>query len=240
MSLRQTVAALFLFVVRGRVGRVRSMNRTTAVLFDLDGTLLDSRGDLADAANATRAHIGLAALSDEAVEAHTGSGMMALLRGVLPEVEPSALETLREVFVAHYRAHLLDRSRPFPGVDAMFDALAGAALGLVTNKPTMFTAPILEGLGWSARFGVVVCGDTTPWRKPSPEPLLHGLAALGVGADRAVFVGDTPIDAETAAAAQVDFVCVGWGRAAARTDPSRVVASLDALPAVVERLRTAR
>jgi phosphoglycolate phosphatase len=240
MSLRQTEAALFLFVARSRAGRVRPMNRTSAVLFDLDGTLLDSRGDLADAANATRAHLGLVALSDEAVEAHTGSGMVALLRGVLPEVEPAALETLREVFVAHYCAHLLDRSRPFPGVEVMLDAMAGAPLGLVTNKPTMFTTPILQGLGWSDRFGVVVCGDTTPWRKPSPEPLLHALAALGVSADRAVFVGDTPIDAETAAAANVDFLCVGWGRAAVFTDPRRVVASLDALPGMVERLRSAR
>jgi phosphoglycolate phosphatase len=214
------------------------MNRSSAVLFDLDGTLLDSRGDLADAANATRGHLGLEPLSDEAVEVHTGWGMMALLQGVLPEVQPSELAALREVFVAHYRAHLLDRSRPCPGVEEMFDALAGRKLGLVTNKPTMFTAPILEGLGWTRRFDVVVCGDTTPSRKPSPEPLLYALGALGVTAERALFVGDTPIDAETAAAAGVDFVCVGWGRAASATDSSRVIASLDALPAVVERLRT--
>ncbi len=188
--------------------------RRPAFLFDLDGTLLDSRGDLADAANAARAALGLPPLSDEAVERHTGWGMAALLAGVVPEATPEMLVRAREVFIPYYQKHLLKRSPPYPRVEEMFEALAGHPLGLVTNKPAMFTVPIVEALGWNRHFGVVVSGDTTPQRKPAPEPLLHGLAALGVAPAEAIFVGDTPIDAETARNAGVRFIAVPWGRVA--------------------------
>ena len=187
----------------------------TAYLFDLDGTLLDSKGDLADAANAARAALGLAALPDAEVERHTGWGMAALLRGVLPEADAAGLESAREVFVRHYRTHLTSRSRPYPGVAEMFRALAGHPKGLVTNKPSMFGEPLLAELGWTTHFDVRVFGDTTAARKPDPAPLLHAVSALGCSRADCVYVGDTPIDQETAAAAGVRFVCVAWGRAAA-------------------------
>lgn len=188
---------------------------TAAFLFDLDGTLLDSKGDLADAANAARVALGLAPLSDAEVELHTGWGMAALLKGVLPEASAADLERARVLFIDHYKAHLAVRSRAYPTVEAMFGALAGRRLGLVTNKPSMFTVPLLAHLGWSGRFDVVVCGDTLPQRKPAPEPLLHAIATLGLTPADCVFVGDTPIDRDTAAHAGVRFVSVSWGRAAA-------------------------
>lgn len=200
----------------------------TAFLFDLDGTLLDSKGDLADAANAARRALGLSPISDAEVERHTGWGMAALLAGVMPEADPEMLARGREAFIEHYRRHLLVRSRPYPSVDRMFDVLEGHPLGLVTNKPSMFGRPLLEALGWTSRFDATVFGDTLVTRKPSPEPLLHAMETLGRTRDACVFVGDTAIDRETAQRAGVRFVCVAWGRAADGAD--RVVDDLALLP----------
>lgn len=199
----------------------------TAFLFDLDGTLLDSKGDLADAANAARTALGLAPLPDAEVEKHTGWGMAMLLKGVLPEADAEGLARARELFIAYYRGHLAVRSRAYPSVPAMFDALAGHPLGLVTNKPAMFGAPLLDHLDWTRRFAARVFGDTLPERKPHPEPLLHAIRALGYPRERCIYVGDTPIDRETAAAAGVRFVCVAWGRAA--PESAEVVDDLAAL-----------
>lgn len=208
---------------------------TAAFLFDLDGTLLDSKGDLADAANAARRELGLPPLADADVEQHTGWGMAALLRGVLPEADVAGLARARDVFIDYYRGHLAVRSRPYPTVEAMFEALRGHRLGLVTNKPAMFTVPLLQALGWTHRFDTVVCGDTLPQRKPAPEPLLHAIDALGLTPDACVFVGDTPIDRETAANAGVRFASVSWGRAAAEavasTTPVTTITDLTTLPA---------
>jgi len=211
------------------------MGYSKAVLFDLDGTLLDSRGDLADAVNATRAALGVEPLSDEVVGGHIGRGLTALLEQALPPLSPVEFQASRAVFIAHYSANLLNRSRPYDGVEAMFDGLKGYRLGLVTNKPSMFTHGILRGLGWDTRFEVVVCGDTTPTRKPSPEPLLLGLEKLGAAPASAVFVGDTSVDAETAAAVGAPFVCVGWGAQATQTPRAHVIESLTELPPWVER-----
>lgn len=200
----------------------------SAFLFDLDGTLLDSKGDLADAANAARSAMGLPPLSDADVEQHTGWGLAALLEGVLPKADVAGLARAREVFVQYYRGHLAVRSRAYPGVEAMFEVMRGRRLGLVTNKPAMFTEPLLEKLGWQTRFETVVCGDTLPHRKPSPEPLLHAIRALGVEPRDCVFVGDTPIDRDTAANAGVRFVSVAWGRAAA--DAVECITDLATLP----------
>jgi 2-phosphoglycolate phosphatase len=202
----------------------------TAFLFDLDGTLLDSKGDLADAANAARRDLGLSPISDGEVERHTGWGMAALLAGVIPEADTAMLARGREAFIAHYRQHLLVRSRPYPTVDRMFHALEGHPLGLVTNKPSMFGRPLLDALGWTSRFDATVFGDTLAARKPAPEPLLHAIAGLGRSPDACVFVGDTVIDRETAQRAGVRFVCVAWGRAAEGAD--RVVDDLALLPAL--------
>ncbi|MCK6569743.1 HAD-IA family hydrolase [Myxococcota bacterium] len=199
----------------------------TAFLFDLDGTLLDSKGDLADAANAARRSVGLGNVTDAEVERHTGWGMAALLAGVIPEADAEMLARAREAFVAHYQRHLLVRSRPYPSVERMFQALADRPLGLVTNKPSMFGRPILETLGWAPRFGVQVFGDTVAARKPDPEPLLHGIRGLGRTPETCVFVGDTVIDRDTARYAGVRFVCVAWGRAAEGAD--HVVDDLAAL-----------
>jgi N-acetyl-D-muramate 6-phosphate phosphatase len=184
------------------------------VLFDLDGTLIDSAPDLAGAANRLRADHGLEPLPLEALRPMVGSGargMVGVAFGVAPG-EPR-FEALRDAFLAHYEAGLLERTGPFDGVADLLSALeaAGIAWGIVTNKATRFTAPIVAGLGLAQRAGVVVCGDTTPHSKPHPEPLLHAARALGVAPEHVAYVGDDLRDAQAARAAGMPMLAATWG-----------------------------
>lgn len=199
-----------------------------ALIFDLDGTLIDSDGDIAAAANVARAALDLPPAGVPEVAAAIGWGLGHLLERMLPGASPEQMARAREVFVTHYAAHPLVHSRPLPGAAALWAGLPlGHPVALVTNKPMVFVGPILAGLGWDTRFQVVVGGDSLPQRKPDPAPLLHALAGLGVAAADALYVGDSEVDAATAQAAGVDHVTVAWGRHAA--DARHVIARLDAL-----------
>lgn len=184
------------------------------VLFDLDGTLIDSAPDLAGAANRLRADHGLEPLPLESLRPMVGSGargMVGVAFGVAPGEE--RFEALRDAFLAHYEAGLLERTRPFDGVLEMLSALEarGIAWGIVTNKATRFTLPIVTGLGLAQRAGVVVCGDTTPHAKPHAEPLLHAARALGLAPERVAYVGDDLRDAQAARAAGMPMLAATWG-----------------------------
>ena len=184
------------------------------VLFDLDGTLIDSAPDLAGAANRLRADHGLEPLPLETLRPMVGSGargMVGVAFGVAPG-EPR-FESLRDAFLAHYEAGLLERTHPFDGVDAMLSALeaAGIPWGIVTNKAARFTLPIVDGLKLAQRAAVVVCGDTTPHSKPHPEPLLHAARAMGLAPEHMVYVGDDLRDAQAARAAGMAMVAATWG-----------------------------
>jgi 2-phosphoglycolate phosphatase len=188
--------------------------RARGVLFDLDGTLIDSAPDLAGAANRLRAEHGLAPLPLADLRPMVGSGargMVGVAFGVAPG-EPR-FEPLRDAFLAHYEAGLLETTHPFDGVDAMLSALeaAGVPWGIVTNKATRFTTPIVAGLGLVQRAAVVVCGDTTPHAKPHPEPLWHAARAMGLAPEDMVYVGDDLRDAQAAKAAGMAMVVATWG-----------------------------
>ena len=184
------------------------------VLFDLDGTLIDSAPDLAGAANRLRAEHGLAPLPLETLRPMVGSGARGMV-GVAFGVAPGdpRFEALRDAFLAHYEAGLLERTQPFDGVLDMLCALEadGIAWGIVTNKATRFTLPIVAGLGLSQRAVVVVCGDTTPHSKPHPEPLLHAARALGLAPEHVAYVGDDLRDAQAARAAGMPMLAATWG-----------------------------
>ena len=184
------------------------------VLFDLDGTLIDSAPDLAGAANRLRADHGLAPLPLETLRPMVGAGargMVGVAFGVAPG-EPR-FEALRDGFLAHYEARLLEHTQPFEGVDAMLSALeaAGIPWGIVTNKATRFALPIVAGLKLAQRAAVVVCGDTTPHSKPHPEPLWHAARAMGLAPEGVVYVGDDLRDAQAARAAGMAMVAATWG-----------------------------
>jgi len=184
------------------------------VLFDLDGTLIDSAPDLAGAANRLRADHGLAPLPLDDLRPMVGSGargMVGVAFGVAPGDE--RFESLRDAFLAHYERGLLERTQPFDGVSDMLAELEarGLAWGIVTNKATRFTAPIVAGLGLAQRAGVVVCGDTTPHSKPHPEPLLHAARTLGLAPGNVLYVGDDLRDAQAARAAGMSMLAATWG-----------------------------
>jgi len=183
------------------------------LLFDLDGTLLDTLGDLADAANAARGHFGLGPVPDVEVAPHIGWGLRRLLTPLLPAELHQSLATARAVFMAHYAENLLKRSVPCPGADALMRTRGSRFIGVVTNKPARFVAPILTHFGW--HFDVVITGDTLSQRKPEPAPLLHALEGVGRRGE-AIFFGDSDVDHEAALRAGISFVAVAWGRV---TDP---------------------
>jgi len=166
-----------------------------AILFDLDGTLVDSRADLALAVNLTRRDLGYPEIDETRVASYVGDGVRMLLTRALPEC-PDRLDEALVLNRGHYQAHLLDRTRLYPGLPAALDVLLGLGyrLGVVTNKPREFTLPILEGLGVAGRFTAVVAGGDGPRLKPDPAPLLQALELCGCRAEGSWMVGDHVAD----------------------------------------------
>ena len=173
------------------------------IVFDLDGTLVDSRRDLADAANELIGSLGGTPQSQEAIVSMVGEGAAVLVRralgaaGVDPET-PGALDR----FLAIYDGCLLDHTAPYAGTKEMLAQLDGVfRLGVLTNKPSRATARVLAGLGLDRFFEVVIGGDTPFGRKPSPAGLRHIMATTGATAPSTLLVGDSPVDLATARAA---------------------------------------
>lgn len=185
-----------------------------AVLFDLDGTLIDSAPDLAGAANRLRAAHGLAPLPFDQLRPLVGAGargMVGAAMGVSPD-DPRFVP-LRDEFLALYEAHMLDRTQVFAGMPSVLAALEAARVpwGIVTNKAERFALPVVAGLGLCSRAAVLVCGDTTPHAKPHPAPLLEAARRLGVEATACVYVGDDLRDVQAGKAAGMATVAAAWG-----------------------------
>lgn len=188
-----------------------------AILFDLDGTLVDTAPDLAAATDFALQRAGRPAIGLEAVRAMVGDGARALIEkgfrasGGMPE--PEAFEAAMADFMAYYGKHLADTSRPFPGVVTCLAGLAerGYALAVCTNKPEGFSHSILGQLGLAGFFGAVVGGDSLPVRKPDPGHLHGTLERLGGPHDWAAMVGDSANDVNAAAAAGLPCVVVSFG-----------------------------
>ena len=178
------------------------------VVFDLDGTLVDSLDDLHASVNHALRVVGLPPRSREEIHGFVGEGVRLLLaRAVAPHdhlVEPALA-----AWGPHYEAHCVDRTRPYPGVEALL-AGAGRALAVNTNKPGALARRILAGLGLLPRFAAVVGGDEAP-RKPDPTGLREIMARVGATPDETVFVGDSRIDVAVARAAGVPMIAVTWG-----------------------------
>lgn len=190
-----------------------------AVAFDLDGTLVDSRADLASAVNAVRREIDLPPLGLERVVGMVGKGARRLVRRALPEeIDGEDFERAFGRFLDLYYDRCVDATRPYPGIEAMLAALAAfeaadepLSLAVVTNKPERHTAKVLGGLGLERRFPVVLGGDSLSERKPDPAPLLEAARRLRVPAGRLLFVGDSETDGETARRAGSPLALVTWG-----------------------------
>ena len=185
-----------------------------AVLFDLDGTLIDSAPDLAAAANAMRAARDLAELPYPMLRRHAGSGARGMLAAALECTPGDAdYETLRDECLRRYEATMPGCSRVFDPVLPLLDRLDAARLrwGIVTNKAGRLAVPQATALGLMPRAAVVVAGDCTPHLKPHPASLIEAARRLGVDPTRCVYVGDDLRDVQAARAAGMPVVAAAWG-----------------------------
>jgi phosphoglycolate phosphatase len=193
------------------------------VLFDLDGTLVDTAPDLGYAANQVRIELGLEPLPQDVYRPSASNGARGLLKialGITPD-QPGYGER-KDRFLHHYREHLARESRLFPGVEQMLADLEQMSLrwGIVTNKVGALTRPLLEALHLYRRAGCVVSGDCTPNPKPAPDPLHLACHKLGLNAQDCVYVGDDLRDVQAGAAAGMRTVAAGWGYLGAHPDPA--------------------
>ncbi len=192
-------------------------NAHISVVFDLDGTLIDSAPDLAGALNALLAEEDIAPVSVTDVRHMVGEGAVKLIeRGLATvgrELGEDQVEPLRLRFLAHYEQMLTATTQPYPGVVDALELLAtrGCPLAVCTNKPEGLSHEILAELDLARFFGAVIGGDTLPTRKPDPAPLAAAVGGAGGRLTRAVMVGDSSTDVCTARAAGVPIVLVSFG-----------------------------
>jgi phosphoglycolate phosphatase len=210
------------------------------IVFDLDGTLVDSHRDLAKAANGLLRELGGDPVSDEAVVRMVGEGAAVLVRraltasGLDPDT-PGALDR----FLAIYDGCLLDDTRPYPGTVEMLEQLAGThRLAILTNKPARATARIVDGLGLTRFFDPVIGGDTPFGRKPDPAGLLHIVQVAGTSPARTMMVGDSPVDrlAARQAGTAICLARFGFGYAFGPGDLDGTESIIDAPGELVERI----
>lgn len=194
-----------------------------AVFFDLDGTLADTARDLAEPIQAMRAERGLAPLPLEVLRSQASMGARGLIqRGLGVASDDPAFPALREEFLARYEQAMLVHTCLFAGMDTVLDALddAGIRWGVISNKVERYVRPIVEGLGLGARSVCAIGGDTTPFAKPHPEPLLHGARLASVDPARSVYVGDDLRDIQAGRAAAMRTVAAAYGFCGESTPPA--------------------
>ncbi len=185
-----------------------------AVLFDLDGTLIDSAPDLAGAANDLRQSQGMPPLPFASLRPMVGAGARGMV-GVAFGAKPgdAEFEGLRDAFLARYEQRMLQQTAVFDAMQPVLQSLeaAGVRWGVVTNKASRFTEPIVDGLQLRTRLAALVCGDTTPHSKPHPAPLLEAARQLGLDAAACVYVGDDARDVVAGRAAGMATLAAQWG-----------------------------
>lgn len=187
--------------------------RPRLLLLDLDGTLVDSAPDLIRALQHVRAQRGLEPIASERVRGSVSKGGRAILRAGLPELPATEAESHLDELLSRYHAEICVESRLFDGMESLlarWRAQSGL-IGIVTNKVSWLTQPLLLALGLGEDFAAVVCGDTIAQRKPEPQPVLHACALAGIAPGDTLFVGDDRRDIEAGRAAGTRTATAEWG-----------------------------
>ena len=214
----------------------------TTIVFDLDGTLVDTAPDLVATLNLVFDREGIAQIPYAAARNMIGGGAKRMLERGLRERGLSGaqadLDRLYDQFIDHYAAHIADRSRPFPGLIGALDRLAaeGCRFAVCTNKLEWLSVRVLEKLRLADRFAAICGQDTFGVPKPDPQMLRLTIAKAGGGSDAAVMVGDSATDVDTARAAGIPVVAVDFGYSEipiAQLKPDRIISHFDDLPEAV-------
>jgi phosphoglycolate phosphatase len=219
------------------------------IVFDLDGTLIDTAPDLIDTLNVVFARERLPKVAYDTARNLIGGGARAMItRGIEADgrvVTPAKIEQLFSDFIAHYSAHVADRSQPFPGLADALDALAarGCRFAVCTNKLERLSVLLLEELKLADRFEAICGQDTFSIQKPDPEILRRTIAAAGGSLQRAIMIGDSATDIRTARAAGVPVIAVDFGyseRPVSEYGPDWVISHFAQLPAAVTAIFSAQ
>src|SRR5579862_4178283 len=184
------------------------------LIFDLDGTLIDSKLDLVHAVNAARGLMNLPPISEELVSSYVGNGAPVLMRRALgPEASEEDVARGLEFFLKYYREHMLDNTRLYPGVKEALDRLrdAGSKMAVLTNKPVRFSRALVEGLDLGKHFFQVYGGNSFEQKKPDPIGIETLLIESGIARERSIMVGDSGVDIRTARNANIRACGVTYG-----------------------------
>ncbi len=193
--------------------RVSGASRADLLIFDLDGTLIDSKRDLADSVNATRAWAGLPSLHNDTVYSYVGDGAPTLIRRAFPGASEDELTRALRYFLDYYREHMLDATTLYPGIREALDRFhdAGVPMAVLTNKPVRFSIQLMEGLGLEMHFFRVYCCNSFEEKKPHPRGIDMLVAESAASRERTIMVGDSAVDVRTARNACVQACGVSWG-----------------------------
>jgi phosphoglycolate phosphatase len=183
------------------------------LIFDLDGTLIDSKRDLADSVNAMRVHLGEPLLPDELVYSYVGNGAAVLVQRSLPGRDEEEIERGLKFFLEYYRDHMLDATTLYPGVREGLDKLLAAdvKMAVLTNKPVRFSEHLIQGLGLERHFFRIYGGNSFEEKKPHPKGIELLMEESAIGRRETIMVGDSAVDVMTARNAQVRACGVSWG-----------------------------
>ncbi|MGH9773873.1 MAG: HAD family hydrolase [Candidatus Acidiferrales bacterium] len=210
-------------------GLAASGQAVRALIFDLDGTLIDSRLDLANSVNATLEHLGRPPLSHDEIFSYVGNGAPALIRRALGDATEEQAAGALSFFLEYYRQHMLDLTKPYPGVLEGLQRFRGLPMAVLTNKPVRFSRAILNGLDLSRFFPFVYGGNSFERKKPDPMGVHVILRDLRADAGESMMVGDSEVDVQTARNAGIRVCGVTYGLGSPRladSAPDLLVASL--------------
>ncbi|GBE04775.1 MAG TPA: HAD family hydrolase [Nitrospirae bacterium] len=205
------------------------------LIFDLDGTLIDSAEDIANAVNHAIVPAGMAPLSTEKIVSMVGHGIKTLIGGLVP---PEHYEGSLKRFLEHYSEHILDNTKPYPKVKETLSKLGNYKKAVISNKRETLSKDVMNGLGLTGFFDVILGADSVSERKPSPAPVLEVLKRVGIPKESAVIIGDSDVDVQTGKAAGIKTIAVTYGYRSKEVlkEADRMIDSFDELLSVLKEI----